>query len=40
MDCPRGYLTLFALTTIGSQFAARRVTNEMSKWGEKVEKFE
>ncbi len=28
---------LFALTTIGSQFAARRATNEMSKWGEKME---
>ncbi|MDL1980618.1 MAG: hypothetical protein LWX02_03920 [Deltaproteobacteria bacterium] len=31
---------LFALTTIGSQFAARKATNEMSKWGEKMEKFE
>ena len=28
---------LFALTTIGSEFAARRATNEMSKWGEKME---
>ena len=31
---------LFAMTTISSEFAARRATNEMSKWGEKMERLE
>jgi hypothetical protein len=32
--------TLFALTTISSQFAARRTADEMGKWEKKMEKFE
>ncbi len=32
--------TFFALASISSQFASRRITKEMTKWGEKMEKME